>query len=84
MSARRRGVRTVVAYAMGSAFSERCWAYSASATQSEMARLPRINQMLPYDNPGDLRGGDGPVRGLRSAGPVSTRLDLMLDGLQPT
>jgi AcrR family transcriptional regulator len=76
-------VRTVVAYALGSALSEMCWSCASSTTESELARLRRVNQMLPEDVPDDLLSvamdlcGDCDLRAQFELG-----LDLMLQGIQ--
>ena len=84
---RRRAVevlRAVLAYAFGSALSERCWSCVATTSESDLARLRRVSQLLPADVPDDLLAvaidlcGDCDAEGCFDLG-----LDLMLEGLQP-
>lgn len=78
------GTRTVVAYALGSALSELCWSCAAGSTESELARLRRINRMLPSEVSDDLLAvamdlcGECDLQGQFQLG-----LDLMLQGLRP-
>lgn len=83
---RRRAVealRTVVGYAFGSALSERCWSCAAAAAESDLARLRRVNQLLPEEVPDDLLAVAMDLCGdCDLAGQFDLGLDLMLAGLQ--
>lgn len=78
-------VRTVVSYAFGFALSELCWSCAAAETESDLARLRRVNLMLPADVPDDLLAVAMDLCGecdLQSQ--FQLGLDLMLQGLQPS
>jgi TetR/AcrR family transcriptional regulator, tetracycline repressor protein len=84
---RRRAVeavRAVLSYAFGSAISELCWSCAAAAAGSQLARLRRVNEMLPADVPDDLLAV---AMDLCSEcdpdGCFELGLGLMLQGLEP-
>lgn len=83
---RRRAVevvRGVISYAFGHALSQLCWSCACPATDSQLARLRRLNQMLPADVPDDLLSVAMELCGeCDPKGSFELGLDLMLRGIQ--
>jgi TetR/AcrR family tetracycline transcriptional repressor len=82
---RRRAVelvRAVVSYAFGHALSQLCWSCACTA-DSQLARLRRVNRMLPADVPDDLLAVAMELCGeCDPEGSFELGLDLMLQGIQ--
>lgn len=76
-------VRAVVSYAFGQALSQLCWSCACDANESQLARLRRVNQLLPDDVPNDLLSVAMDLCGeCDPQGSFDLGLDLMLQGME--